>query len=50
MKPKDKEDNEYLMSLEIEMLQEFIYEMNLSQLEKLSSYAVKLLKDKRYKK
>lgn len=34
---------------EREMLFEFIHEMNLSQLEKLSTYAVKLLSDKRYK-
>lgn len=35
---------------ECDMLREFIYEMNSSQLEKLSHYATKLLSDKRYKK
>ena len=36
-------------ALECEMLHEFIHAMNLSQLEKLTTYAVKLLNDKRYK-
>jgi hypothetical protein len=35
---------------ETEMLHEFMYEMNSSQLKKLTSYACKLLNDKRYKK
>lgn len=34
------------IEIEIEMLHEFIYAMNLSQLQKLSLYAAKLLKDK----
>jgi hypothetical protein len=36
-------------NLELEMLHAFIYEMNSSQLEKLSGYACRLLSDKRYK-
>ena len=36
-------------NMEREMLAEMIYAMNLSQLEKMSSYATKLLSDKRYK-
>lgn len=37
-------------NIEREMLFEMIYDMNLSQLEKMTSYAAKLLNDKRYKK
>lgn len=37
------------MNIELEIIHEFIQEMNLSQLKKLSSYACKLLNDKRYK-
>ena len=37
------------MNAEIEMICAFMYEMNLTQLEKLSSYAAKLYSDKRYK-
>lgn len=37
------------IDIELEMIHEFIYNMNISQLEKLSSYASKLLNDKRYK-
>jgi len=38
------------IDIEMEMLHSFIREMNLSQLQKLSSYAAKLLSDKRYNK
>ena len=42
--------NEIKDNLNLEMLHEFIYEMNGSQLEKLVLYACKLLNDKRYKR
>jgi hypothetical protein len=43
-----KSKNEKI-NIELEMIHELIQEMNLSQLEKLSFYACKLLNDKRYK-
>jgi len=38
------------INIELEMLTAFIQEMNSKQLEKMNTYAVKLLQDKRYKK